>query len=118
MITIQDRHRGCLLGLAIGDAVGATLEFQRPGTFEPITDMVDGGPFGLVPGQWTDDTSMALYLAERLIECKEFDPADQMKRYVRWWMQGHLSSHGRCFDIGFTTRTALQYFLHTNDPYA
>jgi hypothetical protein len=49
------RYRGCLLGLAIGDAVGTTLEFQRPGTFEPINDMVGGGPFGLKPGEWTDD---------------------------------------------------------------
>jgi ADP-ribosylglycohydrolase len=54
------RYCGCLLGLAVGDAVGTALEFSPPGTFEPITDMVGGGPFGLEPGQWTDDTSMAL----------------------------------------------------------
>jgi ADP-ribosylglycohydrolase len=51
-----------MLGLAAGDALGTTLEFTRPGSFEPLTDMVDGGPFALKPGEWTDDTSMALCL--------------------------------------------------------
>jgi hypothetical protein len=58
-LMVRDRYRGALLGLAIGDALGITLEFKAPGTFKPITDMVGGGPFGLEPGQWTDDTSMA-----------------------------------------------------------
>ena len=57
-----DRWRGCLLGLACGDAVGTTVEFSPRGTFAPVTDMVGGGPFDLLPGQWTDDTSMALCL--------------------------------------------------------
>ena len=63
-----ERFRGCLLGLAAGDALGTTLEFKPIGTFTPIEDMHGGGPFNLAPGQWTDDTSMALCLAERLIE--------------------------------------------------
>lgn len=115
---IQLRYRGCLLGLAVGDAVGTTLEFTRPGAFAPIADMVGGGPFGLLPGQWTDDTSMALCLAESLAEKCKFDPADQMQRYVRWWREGHLSSTGACFDIGNTTRAALARFQQTGDPYA
>ena len=57
-ITAQDRFRGCLLGLAAGDALGTTLEFKSPGTFDPIDDMVGGGPFGLNPGQRADDTSI------------------------------------------------------------
>ena len=93
-LSIQDRYQGALLGLAAGDAVGTTLEFNPPGTFEPMTDMVGGGPFGLESGQWTDDTSMALCLAESLIERQGFDPADQMSRYVRWWREGYLSSTG------------------------
>jgi ADP-ribosyl-[dinitrogen reductase] hydrolase len=80
-----DRYKGCLLGLATGDALGTTLEFKSPGTFTPIDDMVGGGPFGLDPGEWTDDTSMALCLAESLIECKGFDPVDQMERYLMWY---------------------------------
>jgi ADP-ribosylglycohydrolase len=111
------RYRGCLLGLAVGDAVGTTLEFQPPGTFTPITDMVGGGPFALQPGQWTDDTSMALCLAESLIEQKEFVPTDQLQRYVQWYRQGHLSSTGKCFDIGNTTQAALLQFEKTGEPY-
>jgi len=113
-----ERYRGCLLGLAVGDALGTTLEFKPPGSFEPITDMIGGGPFNRQPGQWTDDTSMALCLAESLIECRGFNPQDQMERYVRWWKEGHLSSTGACFDIGNTTRTALSAFLRTGNPFS
>lgn len=112
---ILNRYRGCLLGLAVGDALGTTLEFKSPGSFMPITDMIGGGPFHLQPGQWTDDTSMALCLAESLIECQGFNPKDQMDRYVRWWKEGHMSSTGTCFDIGTTTRSALSAFLKTGN---
>lgn len=111
------RYRGALLGLAAGDALGTALEFQRPGTFAPITDMVGGGPWRLAPGQWTDDTSMALCLAESLAE-KGFDPADQMRRYCRWFREGYLSSTGQCFDIGATTRRALIRFEQTGELWA
>jgi len=114
--TARDRARGALLGLAAGDAVGTTVEFSVPGTFEPVTDMVGGGPFGLEPGQWTDDTSMALCLAESLVECGGHDPVDQMRRYVRWWKEGYFSANGRCFDIGITTRYQLARFAQTGEP--
>ncbi len=114
----QDRFRGCLLGLACGDALGTTLEFKPPGSFAPIDDMVGGGPFRLSPGDWTDDTSMALCLAESLIVCDRFDPADQMHRYLRWRDQGHLSSTGTCFDIGNTASAALRRFQAHGEPYA
>lgn len=114
----QDRCEGALFGLAAGDAVGTTLEFSPPGSFKPLADMVGGGPFGLRPGQWTDDTSMALCLAESLLECQGFDPADQMRRYVDWWKTGHLSCTGHCFDIGVTTRSALGEWLRTGNPYS
>ncbi|HEY9850060.1 MAG TPA: ADP-ribosylglycohydrolase family protein [Leptolyngbyaceae cyanobacterium] len=112
-----ERYRGCLLGLAVGDAVGTTLEFKPPGTFTPIKDMVGGGPFQLKPGQWTDDTSMALCLAESLIEKKGFDPVHQLQKYQQWYRQGHLSSTGRCFDIGGTVRQALWRFEETGEPF-
>ncbi|MEZ5321210.1 MAG: ADP-ribosylglycohydrolase family protein [Microthrixaceae bacterium] len=105
-----DRARGALLGLAVGDAVGTTLEFRSPGTFEPIDDMVGGGPFGLEAGQWTDDTSMALCLAESLVDTRRDDPADQLRRYAAWYRDGVLSSTGACFDIGGTTRRAIERF--------
>ena len=75
-MTTRDRFLGCLLGLAVGDAIGTTLEFKPRGSFSPITDMTGGGPFHLAPGQWTDDTSMALCLASSLVERGAFDSAD------------------------------------------
>jgi ADP-ribosylglycohydrolase len=112
-----ERYRGCLLGLAAGDALGTTLEFKSPGSFEPIEDMVGGGPFDLRPGEWTDDTSMALCLAESLLECEGFDPPDQLERYHRWYRFGHLSSNGRCFDIGNTVREAIRKYEFTGEPF-
>ena len=117
--TVQNRFRGCLLGLAAGDALGTTLEFTTPGGFQPIDDMVGGGPFRLRPGEWTDDTSMALCLAASLIETEAFDATDQMQRYVRWRDEGYLSSNGYRFDIGDTVDQALQRFIENNrEPYA
>jgi len=117
-ITELQRYRGALLGLACGDALGTTLEFKPPGSFTPINDMIGGGPFQLQPGQWTDDTSLALCLAESLVERQGFNPADQMQRYVRWYREGYLSSTGRCFDIGNTTRSALHRFEKSGDTYS
>lgn len=116
-MTTLDRYRGALLGLAAGDALGTTLEFRSPGSFAPLTDMVGGGPFDLKPGEWTDDTSMALCLAESLVEKRGFDPVHQLETYVRWWRDGHLSVKGRCFDIGLTTRGSLDRFRQTGEPY-
>jgi ADP-ribosyl-[dinitrogen reductase] hydrolase len=114
---VIERYRGALLGLAAGDAVGTALEFRSPGSFDPLTDMVGGGPFRLEAGQWTDDTSMALCLAESLVERGGFDPVDQLQRYVRWYREGHLSSKPYCFDIGNTVRGALVRFEETGEPY-
>ena len=114
----DDRFRGCLLGLAVGDAVGTAVEFCRRGSFAPVTDMVGGGPFRLCPGEWADDTSMALCLATSLVEKGGFDPRDQMERYCRWAEQGYLSSNGRCFDIGNTVASALRRYRQTGDAFA
>ncbi len=114
---MHSRFRGALLGLAAGDALGTTLEFTGPGP-HGLTDMVGGGPFRLQPGEWTDDTSIALCLAESLVTCRGFDARDQMERYLDWRDNGHLSSNGRCFDIGNTTNAALDRFARTGDPYA
>src|SRR5512134_27094 len=118
IMDILSRYRGSLLGLAVGDALGTTLEFSPPGTFTPISDMIGGGPFHLKPGQWTDDTSMALCLATSLISKNGFDPADQMDRYWDWYQNGYLSSTGRCFDIGTTVRQALEIYKQTGNPFS
>ncbi|MHB8055687.1 MAG: ADP-ribosylglycohydrolase family protein, partial [Candidatus Aminicenantales bacterium] len=115
---LTDRFRGCLLGLAVGDAVGTTAEFKGRGTFAPLTDMVGGGPFHLKSGQWTDDTSMALCLASSLVERGGFNARDQMERYIRWSETGYFSSTGKTFDIGRTVKTALDKFRLTGEPFA
>jgi ADP-ribosyl-[dinitrogen reductase] hydrolase len=118
IINLSERFRGALLGLACGDAVGTTVEFRQRGTFPLVTDMVGGGPFKLKAGEWTDDTSMALCLAESLVKCKGFDAADQMHRYVMWLDEGYWSSNGSCFDIGGTTHDALNKFKRTGESFS
>jgi ADP-ribosyl-[dinitrogen reductase] hydrolase len=116
-MSLIERYCGSLLGLAVGDALGVALESEIPGSFTPISDMIGGGPFLLKPGQWTDDTSMALCLAESLIEKRSFDPIDQLTRYCQWYRTGYLSSIGECFDIGMTVREALEKFERCSEPY-
>lgn len=105
-----DRAVGALLGLAVGDALGTTLEFRQRDQQPHHSDITGGGPFGLKPGVWTDDTSMALALAESLEAHPDLDARDLMTRFVRWHREGAYSPTGRCFDIGITTRTALSKF--------
>jgi len=115
--SIRDRAIGAFLGLAVGDAVGTTLEFKSRDE-QRVADMVGGGPFGLPAGAWTDDTTMALALAESLAECDALDCRDLMDRFVRWWKDGEYSCTGGCFDIGNTTRAALARYERTGDPLA
>ena len=115
---IRDRAIGALVGLAVGDAVGTTLEFKARDSYPPLTDMVGGGPFALSAGQWTDDTSMALALADSLNARDGLNERDVMTRFLSWYEDGAYSSTGRCFDIGVTTRQALGWFKNTGDPVA
>jgi ADP-ribosyl-[dinitrogen reductase] hydrolase len=115
---IHDRGIGAMLGLAIGDAIGTTIEFSRRDSHPRLTDMVGGGPFSLEPGQWTDDTAMALALADSLLRNAELDPNDLMANFLKWWKHGAYSCTGTCFDIGITTSQALRRFRDHGDPYA
>ncbi|MCU9838464.1 ADP-ribosylglycohydrolase family protein [Ruegeria sp. WL0004] len=115
---IRDRAVGALLGLAVGDAIGTTLEFRSRDSYAPLTDMVGGGPFGLKPGEWTDDTAMALALADSLVEAPVLDERDLMQRFVDWHEKGTYSCTGHCFDIGMTTRQALARWKRSGDPMA
>ena len=114
--TLSHRFRGALLGLAVGDALGTTLEFSERSTDDRHTEIVGGGPFGLNAGEWTDDTSMALCLAYSLIRRNGFSAQDQMELYRAWWRDGFLSSNGKCFDIGNTVLQALKKFEASDDP--
>ncbi len=116
--SIRDRAIGAFLGLAVGDAVGTTLEFCARDVQPRLKDMIGGGPFELPPGYWTDDTTMALALADSLAASETLDARDLMDRFVRWWRDGDYSCRGHCLDIGNTTRAALDRYLRTDNPLA
>jgi len=97
-----DRYRGCLLGLAVGDALGTSVEFKPRGSFSPLTDMVGGGPFGLLPGQWTDDTALTLATIKSLATKGLFDPDDIRFNLLMAYKKDPSRGYGN------TTRKALE----------
>ena len=120
---LRDRFRGALVGLAVGDALGAAIQHRKPGTFTPVSDLLGGGPFELPRGAWTDDTAMALCLAESLVETGGFDPVDQVECYQRWQREGYLTSTGECVGITASVSRALatarwsgKAFAGSHDP--
>ena len=113
-----DKALGAFIGLAVGDALGAPAEFCQRGRFQPLTGMRAGGKFQMHPGEWTDDTAMALCLADSLIACDGFDPNDQMERYWRWGNEGYNSTRSRAFGVGKTVAKAMAHYKRTGDPYS
>lgn len=111
MENIQDRALGAFVGLAVGDALGAPVEFKEPGEFSPVKDYAYSYVWQIPPGYWTDDTSMAVCLAESIIHKNVVDPEDILQRFVRWYVHGENSPTGRCFDIGSTTRSNIQRYI-------
>ncbi len=101
--------RGALLGLAVGDALGTTFEFeerQAPAfpalATGPLVEVIGGGPFELAAGEVTDDTQMATALAEQIrVSVRSIATADLVARYLEWSTV--------CFDIGIQTRRSLEY---------
>ena len=120
---LRGRFHGALVGLAVGDAVAAATQYRRAGSFTPVGDMLGGGPFDLPRGGWSDDTAMALCLADSLIERDGFDARDQMERYRRWQQEGYLSATGQCVGITASSARAIamaqwrrQAFSGSHDP--
>ncbi|CAF1259035.1 unnamed protein product [Rotaria magnacalcarata] len=112
--------RGSIFGLALGDALGAHVEF-RPHQYmieHPVKELEEGGTWGLKKGQFTDDTSMALCLAISLITKGDFNPYDQLVLYKYWYKKGYMSSTGQCFDIGSATRQSLNEFEYRQRHFA
>ena len=108
-----DKGIGMFVGLAIGDALGAVLEFQEPREPENyVRCYLEGGAHKVSIGEWTDDTSMALAMAKSLLEKKSFDANDIMSKFCKWYKGGEFSPRGKCFDIGGTTAIALSSYLH------
>lgn len=105
-----DRMVGSFRGLAIGDALGAPVEFMPPGSFPPVTDFAPTEKFGLEAGQWTDDTIMALCLGEALVAANGYDSWAVMDEYTEWVYQGKHTPKGECFDVGYQVMGAIERY--------
>jgi ADP-ribosylglycohydrolase len=112
------RVHGLVFGLAVGDALGMPHEGRRPADVPPQIDLAPGGPYDLPAGAWTDDTALALLLAESLLERGSNDGRDQVARYARWLRDGQGSSTGRAVGARPTTVKALGQAQWTGNPYA
>lgn len=116
--TLRERFQGALMGLAVGDALAVHTQFRKPGTFAKVGDLLGGGPFDLPRGAWTDDTAMALLLADSLLEREGFDALDQVQRYARWQREGHGSATGQCVGIAANVARSLATALYKHQPFA
>lgn len=112
-MNLKSQIFGAMFGLAIGDALGAPIESKSPGEFKPISDYLPTRT--RLPGAWTDDTSMTLCLADSLVESNGFNPKDQLDRYMKWYKEGYLSSIGRAFGTGSTTRKSIERYNKTHN---
>lgn len=105
-----DRSFGALLGLAIGDALGAPVEGRDRDSYPRFADFAAGGTHGLAIGEWTDDTAMAICLAESLLAQGEVDERDLLERFLRWYRLGENGCGGRAVGISAKTRGLLEEF--------
>lgn len=109
-----------MMGLVVGDALGVPVQFlsrteikNRPEG--PVTGMEAGGVYHMPEGTWSDDSSMALATLASIIEKKEIDPADIMKRFVKWELEGEYTPFGAAFDQGITCSRAIYNFVEQPD---
>lgn len=102
----RERFVGCLIGLALGDALGAPLEFmpraEIAASYGQVRELLGGGWLNVEPGEYTDDTQLALAIAESIVRTGRIDPPDIAARFVAWLRTGPK-------DVGNITRTAIRY---------
>ena len=108
--------RGCLLGAALGNAIGVTNDMRPAKAITPIDHPIGGGLFDIAPGGWTDETAMLLCLAESMIHMRGFDARDVADRFLHWWRDGYMTCAGRVYEVGNTTRMALYTYQQTGNP--
>ena len=117
-IKIRDRALGAFVGLAVGDALGAPVEFMSRDTFPYVTEMMAGGYFHLPAGAWTDDTAMALCLADSLFNYPDFDEQDLLNRFLKWLEHHENTSTGKCIGVGQNTLVVLGHYHRTGEVLA
>jgi ADP-ribosylglycohydrolase len=108
--------KDALLGLVVGDALGVPVEFQSRDLLArfPVTNMREFGTHGQPAGTWSDDSSLTFCLAETLV--KGYDLQDLANRFVNWRNHGYWTAHGKVFDIGNSTNTAIYYLSQGAPP--
>ena len=114
----RGRALGAVVGLAVGDALGAPVEFKARDSFPLVTEMMAGGYFRLPAGAWTDDTAMALCLAESLNHAPDFDAQDLLNRFLRWMDAHENTSTGKCIGVGQNTLAVLGHYRRTGEVVA
>lgn len=110
-----DRYRGSFIALAIGDALGAPIQFKTRDTYLHLVAYTQGGKFNSQKGEYTDDTAMALCLAQSLIDSNGFAAHSQLENYVKWLRDGYMSTRDKAFDIGFTVYQSVLNYMHTKE---
>jgi ADP-ribosyl-[dinitrogen reductase] hydrolase len=107
-LTVEDRAMAAFLGLAIGDALGATVEFMTKGEiaaeYGVHRDMIGGGWLRLKPGKVTDDTEMALALGRSIVRKGELDARDVCEEFAAWLKRGPI-------DVGNTCRRGIRRYM-------
>ena len=99
--------RAGLLGLVVGDALGVPVEFKSREEIrrQPVTDMLGYGTHHQPPGTWSDDSSLALCLAETLMEGYDLEKIG--RSFVDWLYHNKWTAHGNVFDVGSATMAAI-----------
>ena len=106
---MNNLNKNILLGTAIGDALGVPVEFEHRQELEknPVVGMREYGTHNQPKGTWSDDSSLALCLAESL--CNGYNLNDIADKFIRWYYDGYCTPYGRVFDVGVTTARAISY---------
>lgn len=117
MENLNNKVKGAIYGLLIGDAVGVPYEFKSPAKLPPIDkiDMIPPADFSrtypTIPiGTWSDDGSQALCLLASLLHCQKLDQDDLMKRFANWYNVGYMAVDNHTFDVGVQTAQAIRNY--------
>ena len=103
----NDRLRGMLWGLLVGDCLGSPAQFMDMDSFPKITEMIPCHYFHTPPGYWTDDGAMALCIIKSAVSCKGYDLEDIADCFISWYDEGFCSSLDYAFDIGTATAKGI-----------
>lgn len=111
---VEDKAVAAYLGLAVGDALGATVEFMSPMQIENTFGVHDtirgGGWLALQPGQVTDDTTMSLALGESILKAGRVDAVAVAESFNNWFLNDPV-------DIGNTVKRGITHYRYTGVPY-